>query len=79
MMKLESWEAKKTKQVATSAGCPGRPIGEVNCSWAEDGMVAGMSGVQIGPGQTVLTRMPLLSCWLDKARVNATIAPLVEE
>jgi hypothetical protein len=43
------------------------------------GMVAGMSGVQIGPGATALTRMPcLISCW-ERLRVKATMAPLVEE
>jgi hypothetical protein len=43
------------------------------------GMVAGISGVQIGPGATALTRIPLpTSCW-DRLRVKATIAPLVEE
>jgi hypothetical protein len=28
-----------------------------------------------GPGQTQLTRMPLEICWLDRARVKATMAP----
>lgn len=32
----------------------------------------------LGPGQTQLTRMPLLICWLDKPRVKATIAPFVD-
>lgn len=32
----------------------------------------------LGPGQTALTRMPLLICWLDNALVKATMAPLVE-
>jgi hypothetical protein len=38
----------------------------------------GLSGVQIGPGATPLTRMPLSSRFCDSERVNAVIAPLVE-
>lgn len=46
-MKLLSWLARKTKQVATSLGCPGRPIGvPLNCSCAEVDIVAGIKGVQ---------------------------------
>lgn len=46
-MKLLSWLARKTKHVATSLGCPGRPIGvPLNCSLAEVVMVAGIRGVQ---------------------------------
>lgn len=46
-IKLLSWLARKTKHVATSLGCPGRPIGvPLNCSWAEVFMVAGIRGVQ---------------------------------
>lgn len=77
-MKLLSALAKNTKQVATSLGCPGRPIGLVNSFCAFSFMVAGMSGVQIGPGQTALTRMPCEICWLERARVKATMAPFVD-
>lgn len=35
-------------------------------------------GYILGPGQTQFTRMPFFTCWFDKARVKATIAPLVE-
>lgn len=31
-----------------------------------------------GPGHTQLTRIPFLTCWLDKPRVKATIAPFVD-
>lgn len=46
-IKLLSWLARNTKHVATSLGCPGRPIGvALNCSIAEVVIVAGISGVQ---------------------------------
>lgn len=97
-MKLLSGLARNTKQVATSLGCPGRPIGTAwNCSMAEVFIVDGIRGVQtvgrlvsnqriivaasqdvLGPGQTQLTRIPFLTCWLDRPRVNATMAPLVD-
>jgi hypothetical protein len=35
------------------------------------GKVAGMSGVQMGPGATALTRMFFSTSWLDSARVKA--------
>ena len=60
-MELLSELARKTKQVAISLGWLGRPIGAVNWSMASWVMVEGMSGVQTGPGQTALTRMPLLT------------------
>ncbi len=41
--------------------------------------VDGISGVQIGPGATALTRMPRLTRFIDSDRVNEVIAPLVEE
>jgi hypothetical protein len=69
------------KQGATSSGWPGRPMGTSlpKAATCSAGMVAGISGVQIGPGATALTRIPLpTSCW-DRLRVKATIAPLVEE
>lgn len=77
-IKLLSGPAKNTKQVATSLGCPGLPIGHVNCSCASLLIVAGISGVQIGPGQTQVTRIPLLSCWFERAYVKATMAPLLD-
>ena len=39
--------------------------------------VDGISGVQIGPGATALTRMSRSASSADSDRVNATIAPLV--
>jgi hypothetical protein len=36
------------------------------------GIVATMRGVQMGPGATALTLMPLLTNWLDSERVNAS-------
>jgi hypothetical protein len=46
--------ARKTKQVATSTGWPARSIGTdvPNFSIESSVIVAGMSGVQIGPGAT---------------------------
>ena len=70
--------AKNTTQEATSLGWPGRPIGLVNCSNASLDIVAATSGVQIGPGATALTRMPLPTYWLLNPRVKDTMAPLVE-
>ena len=40
--------------------------------------VDGISGVQIGPGATPLTRMPFSTSASDRERVNATIAPFVD-
>jgi hypothetical protein len=77
-MELLSLLAKKTKQVAISLGCEGLPMGAVNCLMASSFMVAGMSGVQTGPGATALTRMPRPTYWFDSPRVKATMAPLVE-
>jgi hypothetical protein len=42
------------------------------------GMVAGISGVQMGPGATVLTRMPFGASSCDSPVVQLTSAPLVE-
>ena len=39
--------------------------------------LAGMSGVQIGPGATALTRMLRSFSACDSERVKATMAPLV--
>ena len=38
---------------------------------------AGISGVQIGPGATALTRIPCSTSDSARERVNVTIAPLV--
>ena len=73
-----SVEAKKTTHVATSEGCPGRPMGLVNSLIASSFIVAGMSGVQMGPGATALTRIPLPTNWLLRPRVNEIIAPFVD-
>ncbi len=43
------------------------------------GNVEGISGVQIGPGATPFARMPFSARFCESERVNATIAPLVEE
>jgi hypothetical protein len=40
--------------------------------------LAGISGVQIGPGATALTRMPFFASVPERLRVKATMAPLVE-
>jgi hypothetical protein len=78
-MKLESALAKNTKQVATSLGCPALPMGvEWNPSKSSLVIVDTTNGVQMGPGATALTRMPLPQSWLDRERVKAMIAPFVE-
>src|SRR5262249_6336793 len=76
-----SSDARNTKQVATSTGWPGRFIGtsEPNVATFSEGNVEASSGVQIGPGATALTRMPFTPSACESERVNATIAPLVEE
>ncbi|MNE97686.1 hypothetical protein D3C80_1960770 [compost metagenome] len=51
------------------------PNSETFCSSKVDGI----SGVQIGPGATALTRMPFPMSCADKERVKVTIAPLVAE
>ena len=73
-----SVEARNTTQVAISLGWAGRPMGAVNCFCASSDMVELISGVQTGPGAMAFTRMPLLSCWLLRPRVNETMAPLVD-
>jgi hypothetical protein len=50
----------------------------VNSLWAFSFMVAGIRGVQTGPGATALTRMPRLTYWLCRPRVKEMMAPLVE-
>lgn len=41
--------------------------------------VAGMSGVQIGPGATALTRIPLSERFSASERVKLVMAPFVAE
>jgi hypothetical protein len=40
-------------------------------------MVAGMSGVQMGPGATALTRIPRSATYCDSPRVKLRMAALV--
>jgi hypothetical protein len=40
-------------------------------------MVAGIRGVQIGPGANALTRMPFSARFAPRALVNATMPALV--
>src|SRR5829696_2596495 len=77
----ESSEARKTYDGATSSGCPGRWSGTSapNDATFSSSNVEGISGVQIGPGATALTRMPFSASPCDSDRVNATMAPLVDE
>ena len=58
---------------------PARPIGDCwpNCSTFSSGIVAGMSGVQIGPGATVLTRTPFSARYCARPLVKLTIPALV--
>jgi hypothetical protein len=58
-------------------GLPGPPqwVCSPNNSTFSSGMVAGMSGVQIGPGATELTRIPFSVRPAPNAFVNATIQP----
>src|SRR3954469_14658643 len=64
---------------ASSAGWPGRPSGvsEPNCSTFSGGMVAGISGVQIGPGATLLTRIPRLPSSWARLAVKFAMAAFV--
>lgn len=77
----ESTDARNTTAVAISTGCPGLPIGVVVPKFSSDSLpiVAGGRGAHTGPGATALTRIERFpTIWFDSARVNATIAPLVE-
>ena len=67
--------------MATSSGWPARFIGTSapNFATLSGGKVDGISGVQIGPGATPLTRMPFSTSACDSERVKATMAPLVDE
>src|SRR5437588_337181 len=60
---------------------PGGPIGVLrpNLDTLSSSNEAGISGVQIGPGATALTRMPRSTSDCERARVKDTIAPLVLE
>lgn len=57
---LPTSEASSTCTGASSAGWPARPSGvsAPKLRTVSSGLVAGMSGVLIGPGATLLTRMP---------------------
>jgi len=68
-----------TYAVANSAGWPARFIGTCFPKFvtASSGMVEGISGVQIGPGATALTRMPLPASIWASPPVKFWIAPLV--
>ena len=60
---------------------PARPIGTSEpklCTFLP-GNVDGISGVQIGPGATPLTRIPFFTTAWASERVNVTIAPFVAE
>jgi hypothetical protein len=48
-----------------------------NFSTCSGGMVAGINGVQIGPGATLLTRMPRSPSSWARPAVKFAIAPLV--
>lgn len=60
-------------------GSSRRPMG-VDESWSSSSffIVLTTRGVQIGPGATPFTRIPLLTSSVERARVNVTIALLVE-
>jgi len=69
----------RTRQEDTSLGCPARSIG--TCSPKSfvfsSGNVAGIEGVQIGPGATPFTRIFLSASCKERERVKLTMAPLV--
>src|SRR5215218_4857315 len=64
---------------ASSAGCPARPSGVSSPKLAtfSSGMVAGISGVQIGPGATLLTRIPFSPSSCARLAEKFAIAALV--
>lgn len=78
-MQLASSEASSTKAPASSAGWPGRPNGVSlpKASTFPGGMVEGMSGVQIGPGATLFTRMPRSPSSCARPALKLATAPLV--
>src|SRR5215217_7744182 len=71
--------ASSTYTGASSAGWPGRPIGTCwpKLSTFSSGMVAGISGVQIGPGATLFARMPLSAYICARLAVKFAIAAFV--
>src|SRR5829696_6108901 len=75
----ESSQARNRKHGATSFGCPGRFMGVLapKLLTLSSSKVDGMSGVQIGPGATPLTRMPLSASDWASERVNDVMAPFV--
>ena len=77
--KLDSWEARKTKAGASSAGWAGRPTGFVPPNWetVSPGIEAGMIGVHTGPGATVFARSPYPATSWASPLVNVTMAPFV--
>src|SRR5213082_527510 len=68
-----------TYVVASSAGWPGRFIGTClpKFATASCGIVAGMSGVQIGPGATAFARIPFSASICARPAVKFWIAPFV--
>src|SRR5215212_2730728 len=64
---------------ASSAGCPARPSGVSSPKLAtfSSGIVAGISGVQIGPGATLLTRIPFSPRSCARLAERLAIAALV--
>src|SRR5215212_215551 len=81
LTKLDSWEARKTKAGASSAGWAGRPTGFVPPNWetVSPGIDAGMIGVHTGPGATELALSPYwITSWASPL-VKVIMAPFVEE
>src|SRR5947207_9859437 len=81
-----SWEARNATTLATSSGCPKRFIGTfdttsfANSSMASCGRpVLPKMGVTIGPGATVLTRMPRSASSAAAVRAKERNAALVAE
>ena len=72
-------EARNIKAGATSAGWPARPSGvsEPNVVRSSPSLVAGCSGVQIGPGATAFTLIPLGPRSLARLTVMLLIAAFV--
>src|SRR4051794_36079772 len=64
---------------ANSRGCPARPNGvsAPKLFTFSGGMVEGINGVQIGPGATAFTRMPLPPSIWAKPAVKLETAPFV--
>lgn len=82
LMKLPSLLARKTYAGPSSEGSPILPIGAgLLCQVFISSLfiAPGWRGVQTGPGQTALTRIPFERSWLESALTMATCAPLVME